>query len=597
MRYVSFEIQNFKGIEKLRLDLNRKPAHPVFTLVGLNESGKTTILEAIHWFHVPAAYNPSDLIPKRIRANFNDAISVTASLVFDENDKRELGQQLRRHGLEAVEIPDVIHAKRTYAYSDSKLKSTSFRWEANITARKGRGTRVRLLKEYPRVSEAVEEHIDRRMRPPIFYYRNFLFDVPDRIYLRLKKGDPTELQEQYREVIQDVLNALRMGITIGRHLVDRYDAGTDTDRDNIRAVLNEASAHISDIVIKAWRDIVKMSDRDLSISLGDALAEDDNGLYIQITVKEGRQSYYIRERSLGFRWFFGFVLFTHYRTYRDKERKNALFLLDEPASNLHPAAQTKLLDAFASLPNNQVVIYSTHSHHMIRPEWLSNAFIVNNRAMDYSGLAMRYRAEDTRIEAERYFPYVSKHPKDTDLYRPVLDALDYKPSLLEMVPNLVIVEGKNDFYTLKAAARQLHTGEPFWRVYPSTGKDKTDYIVGLYLAWGRKFLVLLDANGSKTKRRLVENYGPLVEGCIATLADVHPGWANFDMEDLIDQRDQVKIVKEVFPDDPTVNKSRLNTAIQAYFLAGQQLPMNRYTTERFSRLLDFLDGHRAFVDA
>lgn len=50
MKHTFFEIQNFKGIEHLRLELTTKPQNNVFTLVGLNESGKTTILEALNFF-------------------------------------------------------------------------------------------------------------------------------------------------------------------------------------------------------------------------------------------------------------------------------------------------------------------------------------------------------------------------------------------------------------------------------------------------------------------------------------------------------------------------------------------------------------------
>ena len=46
MRYKEFYFENFKGIEKMRLPLTGG----VTTLIGLNESGKTTILEAIFCF-------------------------------------------------------------------------------------------------------------------------------------------------------------------------------------------------------------------------------------------------------------------------------------------------------------------------------------------------------------------------------------------------------------------------------------------------------------------------------------------------------------------------------------------------------------------
>ena len=50
MRFLKFEIENFKGIEKATLDLTKLRTANVVTLIGLNESGKTTILEAINSF-------------------------------------------------------------------------------------------------------------------------------------------------------------------------------------------------------------------------------------------------------------------------------------------------------------------------------------------------------------------------------------------------------------------------------------------------------------------------------------------------------------------------------------------------------------------
>lgn len=45
MRFLKFEINNFKGVTKATLDLTKLRSANVITLVGLNESGKTTLLE------------------------------------------------------------------------------------------------------------------------------------------------------------------------------------------------------------------------------------------------------------------------------------------------------------------------------------------------------------------------------------------------------------------------------------------------------------------------------------------------------------------------------------------------------------------------
>ena len=83
MRYSHFEIVNFKGIRDLRIKLEAPPKGHIHTLVGLNESGKTTILEAIDYFTKGhEALGPKelagrsrldehDIIPIAQRANFN----------------------------------------------------------------------------------------------------------------------------------------------------------------------------------------------------------------------------------------------------------------------------------------------------------------------------------------------------------------------------------------------------------------------------------------------------------------------------------------------------------------------------------------------
>ncbi len=90
MRHSHFEIKNFKGIAHVRIGLDTAPRGNIYTLVGLNESGKPTILEALNFLsyrtetldplNLPG-YSIKDvheLIPISRRANFTDSIVLTA---------------------------------------------------------------------------------------------------------------------------------------------------------------------------------------------------------------------------------------------------------------------------------------------------------------------------------------------------------------------------------------------------------------------------------------------------------------------------------------------------------------------------------------
>lgn len=46
----SFYIENFKGIEATNISISDRIDTPIITLIGLNESGKTTVLEALSHF-------------------------------------------------------------------------------------------------------------------------------------------------------------------------------------------------------------------------------------------------------------------------------------------------------------------------------------------------------------------------------------------------------------------------------------------------------------------------------------------------------------------------------------------------------------------
>ena len=96
----------------------------------------------------------------------------------------------------------------------------------------------------------------------------------------------------------------------------------------------------------------------------------EHDIFISFQIRDGTRRFNVNDRSLGFRWFFAFMLFTQFRVARVSTRP-LLFLFDEPASNLHAAAQQKLIDCFPEIAKgSHALAYTTHSHYMIEPKWL-----------------------------------------------------------------------------------------------------------------------------------------------------------------------------------------------------------------------------------
>ncbi|RMW33631.1 MAG: ATP-dependent endonuclease, partial [Candidatus Nitrosomarinus sp.] len=72
----------------------------------------------------------------------------------------------------------------------------------------------------------------------------------------------------------------------------------------------------------------------------------------------------LNRRAEGFKWTFSFIVNFAAETQRS-ELKEAILLLDEPARNLHPTQQMGISDLLSDLAGSNQVLYATHSPFMI----------------------------------------------------------------------------------------------------------------------------------------------------------------------------------------------------------------------------------------
>lgn len=270
-----------------------------------------------------------------------------------------------------------------------------------------------------------------------------------------------------------------------------------------------------------------------------------------------------------------------------------MFLFDEPASNLHSSAQAQLLKSFGRFPPESTIVYTTHSHHLINPAWLEGSYVVKNEALDYDVDDDNYTAQNTVITLEKYRSFASNHPDQSTYFQPILDVLDYSPGQLENVPNVVMLEGKNDFYTLKYFQDIVLKRKDSLNLMPGGGAGHLDNAIRLYLAWGRNFVVILDGDtaGKDEKKRYHELFGLLVAERIFTLEDIDATWKKARMESLVEPSDQMAIQTAVYTTTAKFNKTHFNRAIQELYVTGKKLPVSPKTIANIERILDFCKRH------
>jgi predicted ATPase len=580
MRYEKFRIRNFKGIKETEIDLTSLTGANVFPFVGLNESGKTTLLEAIHSFapdyrsgRIVNATAGTDQeravkrVPRHLLASFTGEVTVEAVVYLEASDRESAASYLRSEydiRIDDISIPDRIAMSRNDIFDRGDYTKTSRRldFKPQIKSKGQRNFRSATSQEEAWVWEALRESA-----PDIAYYPTFIFDFPERIYVTRRPGVDDWF---YKSVIEDILAVDGQGYTLD-DLVRRVRAEQfnepwadflpgwmkGDDRRKVQQIVDRASSTVTRHVFGKWNKIFgeEVSGKELVIEFdveeGRKLSTDKktwlpaeaHDIYVWFEIKDGTRRFRVNDRSLGFRWFFAFLLFTQFRVAR-KSGRSVLFLFDEPAANLHAAAQQKLIESFPEIAGgDNMLVYTTHSHYMIEPAWLEQTFIVTNRSESPKGSIVDSATLDDEsldVQAHRYRKFVNEHPSETSYFQPIVDRLEVVPSKFDYSLPSVVVEGKSDYYILEYARKLLGLGPS--RLIPATGSGTFSALIALSIGWGIKFLFLLDADhAGKTER---SRYGAELGAPLSAITTIDEYLASArEIESLIDSK-ATEIIKQ-----------------------------------------------------
>ena len=614
MIYKSFEVSNFKGIDKVVVDLSN---NRISTLVGLNESGKTTIMEAINLFQkMIKGEEPDEQSLNKIRpkgAAFSGTIKISGSLLFEDEDKKEISDywknELKKRS--SLEFPKEFSYTYEFVFHLNTYQKTE----------RTSGFGVKTNRATKNLHDSDNDGWQKLLRftkksivPEILYYEDFIFDIPDKIFFPktastapaaltpapvAASDDPNEKQQaMWRLVLDDVIRTVHSDMTIQSQVADKFD----TDKDGVDNLISKMAGELDNKITKAWKELFsnagKISFKEITLVCESV----ENGVNLSFKVKtHSNQVLSVNEKSKGFKWFFAFLLFTEFRKNRSR---NILFLLDEPASNLHSSAQQKLLKAISDLSDKSLVIYSTHSHHLINPNWLAGAYVVMNENITQENLSGDINLQEgAKISAIKYYTYVGKGlgSDNVSYFQPILDALDYQPSTVEPIPDIVITEGKNDWYTFKYFEDSILNRQKKLNFYPGAGRDKLYEIIRLYMSWGKGFTVLLDgdAPGEKSKESYIKEFGEYVKDKIYTLKDITN--KSVETEDLLGKKDMKAIYDEVYgagsykkllETNPNKLKENLNYAITQLQFQKKAVEINETTKTTFTTIFDFLESKR-----
>lgn len=611
MDFLNFKIKNFKGIEDTTINLNSNSN--IYTLIGLNESGKTTVLEALNYWSYSQESKDTveclgfqtiqddyELIPIGETSNFSKQISVSATLKLSENDELDIKKYAEENcNFILTEKIDKITITKSKTFANSQSTGSSNYWTIRLMGKiKGsRSKKVIDLSSKEKEWQCITSYIRDNLLPTILYFPNFLFDFPERIYLEDFDEDSKKQKEHlfYKKIIQDLLDTLNQDLDIQTHIVNRKRSGNDNDENSLKKVLLDLSRELNNNILGAWNEIFKRKISNKRILVEAKLDRTVNKVYLEFMIED--DGYFsINQRSLGFRWFFAFLLFTKYRGYRSRKSNNILFLLDEPASNLHTTAQHRLQKSLAEMAKEDCkFIYTTHSQYLINPKWLETTYIVKNEGLSYETDENidDFTPKKTKITIHPYRQFVSTYPDQTSYFKPVLDIINYRPSELDMIPDVVMVEGKNDYYTLKYFEDIILTKKnDKYKYLPGLSCEKLFPLIQHYLAWGKKFIVLLDGDkaGEDSKKKYIEEFGNILKNKIFSLNDIIGLPPNSKMEDCITKEDRINLQKISDPNSKSYSKKLFNRTLQELYLAETGFEFTKESKNNITLILEYLDS-------
>jgi len=581
MQLKAVNVTNYKCVE----DSTEFSIGPVTCLVGKNESGKTTILEALYKLnpHVKERgnFDHQQEYPRRHLSDYDPdepATVVTSKWELSEEDVAAVHEILGPDGLKDKEVTVkrgydntnywIMQVNELAAVKHLIFRSTLHTEEAEEC---GRCATTKELKAHldtlgDKASErhkellaVLKKHFARgtatlaaidvlSKRMPKFLY----FSQYDRMSGQVALEDLVNRKNNNQLTNEDRVFLAFLGL-VGTSV---EELSQTKQFEPLIAKLEAVSNKISRDIFDYWSQ-----NRHLKVQfrLDAALPNDappfNSGWIMRTRIYNAHHEVTVSfdERSTGFVWFFSFlVLFSQVKKIHGD---NVIILLDEPGLSLHAKAQADLLRYInEKLRPHHQVIYTTHSPFMIPADDLMSARTVEDVVLQRSG--------SIQILGTKVGDRVLSSDRDT-LF-PLQSALGYEiTQSLFVGEHTLLVEGPSDYLYLKVFSDELETRgrshlDPRWVVCPTGGIDKISAFMILFGGNKLHVAVLVDfARGQKKKIDDLRRSSLLRDGHVLS-ADMYAGQDEADTEDLLGRAAYLALVNQAYG---LTDKMKLDVAL------------------------------------
>ncbi len=493
MKYTRFTIEDYRAVKHAEVNVSNN----LIPIIGINESGKTTVLQAILAFdknndrHNKGAHlehkNKYDLVDREGK--------VSADVLIESKDDLEwIASRLN------LTVADPKYKALEDFYATGKKITLSRNFPSKVYSIENPELDVGTKKERKEMAIALYERL-----PFILYFDDFTDRVPEELEFYLKTqvmaGPVPEGQErpkpqfinkhwaastdnEWHEILEEVFRRA------GSHTL--ADFLKMKNKDDQKGLISDIRDILQKEVIDDWKKLKNYGGHfgeepeDLELQLDYKFTDDGESIIFKFQVedKTSKKSRFfsVPERSKGFQWFFNFTMKLKFNPKYQADLKGAIYLLDEPGSYLHTSAQEELLKKLRDISNTNAILYCTHSQYLLDPEIINIAKIEIAEKKKGVISILPYGSSGISLNAGALTP----------LYR----ALHIKLGFYNKdVKYPVITEGITEFYlfNLLQKFRKGFLNEKV-DIIPGAGASQLKDLISHAIAFSKDYLVLLDSD-------------------------------------------------------------------------------------------------------
>lgn len=506
MEYRRFEVEKYKAVKNAPIKVGTQP----IPVIGLNESGKTTILEGIFRFDFR-----NDKLATEKNLQFKNryypgetefSIKAEVDMLQDELEEiYALFTPEEKTQLEAIIPTRSLEIRRHFRSSSPGTYPYSINGDESEPVQ--------------RFAQAVIQKL-----PRIMFFDNFLESAfPDQVVI--PDGILTDASiplTEHGEILRNMFSDVNYSL---------HDFFQESDVNARKTILLEVSRNATDKVISDWKRMhVGLNEIDTDSFANIQLIIEQNPSNPQafdfqilesfkdVNGVERDTSMPLKDRSLGFRWFFNFSV---RKCFASREKGEYLYLFDEPGSFLHNSAQEILASAIKNLAEMNSVIFSTHSELLLNPSIIN----INNIKI--------IEKKDRLISLVPFSE--SKSKRTLGALTPLYNALRSNISLESTIGKTVFVtEGVTDFYFWK----MLSPGLVF---LPGFGAEQNEYLISIAIGTSKQYIALFD--GDTDGNKAIEKYKTFFgeEESKFWIKYVNNNQQEIELEDILSKADQERL--------------------------------------------------------